>query len=123
MVYVSVGSNIPDARGKVEDAIRFLSSLLDGIECSSLYETPCMRNASAPAYTNAVVGGTTFYNGGSLVRIFKSYERIKGRTGDKGDGVVIDLDLVACDGEILRERDFNALHFQIGLKDIDSWQR
>lgn len=122
-VFVGVGANVADARKNVEEAIRFLGSLLGEVESSRLYETPCMGNAMAPAYTNAVVSGTTFYDCDGLIRVLKSYEKLKGRCRDKNEGVAIDLDLVACDGDVLRERDFNALHFKIGLKEITSWQK
>lgn len=122
-VFVGVGANVADARKNVEEAIRFLGALLGEVESSCLYETPCMGNDTAPAYTNAVVSGTTFYDCNELVRVLKAYEQLKGRCRDKSKSVVIDLDIVICNGDVLRERDFNALYFQIGLKEITSWQK
>lgn len=122
-VYVGVGSNVADSERKVQEAIGFLCALLGDAECSHIYETPCMGNAACAPYTNAVVSGESLYDCDALNRIFKSYEQLQGRVRGKGKEVVIDLDLVVCDREVLRKRDFEALHFRIGLKDMESWQK
>lgn len=119
MVAVGLGSNRSDALEQVQSALLFLNALLCDGEQSSLYVTPSMGHKDAPEYTNAVFIGTTRYGYEQLVSIMKAYETLSGRVRGNGEPVAIDLDLVMWNGKVLRERDFNAVHFRIGYEEIE----
>lgn len=119
-VIISIGSNCGDRHALVEKAIEWLNTILMQTKASSIYETPCALKSGTP-YMNAVVKGYFSGNGFSLDDLLKEKEHKMGRTAEcreKGQ-VPIDLDIVVCDGEILKSWDYRQRFFQIGLQQIE----
>lgn len=121
-VAIGLGSNCKDACRQVKSALIFLNALLCEGRQSSLYVTPSMGHKEAPDYTNAVFVGTTRYSCEQLIAIMKAYETLCDRVRGNGEPVVIDLDLVVCNGKILRGRDYNAVHFRTGYEEVELCQ-
>ena len=118
-VILGVGSNCGDRKASVEKAIDWLKTVLMQVEVSDIYETPCALKAGKP-YFNAVVKG--FYEGDAfqLEDLLKDKERQMGRTAacrESGD-VPVDIDLVVCDGVIIKKWDYRQKFFQIGLNQL-----
>lgn len=119
--YISIGSNTAGAPRFMEAAIAFLRTLLSNCLVSDLYCTKPLGAKPVNDYTNAVACGTSTLDPEQLNRQLKEFEAAQGRTKEesKKGNVVIDLDIVTADGEILRPRDYSALHFRIGYEQLN----
>lgn len=118
-VVISVGSNCGDRKANVEEALRWLKSLLMQTKCSPVYETPCALESGTP-YMNAVISG--FYEGVGyeLNDRLKMKEHEMGRNADcrsRGE-VPVDMDIVMENGEVVKEWDFRQKFFQIGYSSL-----
>lgn len=119
--YISIGSNVEHADRRVNDAIRMLCDTFDSAAHSSIYTTKPLGGKNVADYTNAVVRGISPLDFEELNPRLKEYERKCGRTPEKSERgeIEIDLDIVVADGEILRKRDFDAIHFQKGYREMN----
>lgn len=116
ILMIGVGSNAPDKKHRMEQAIDFLRSSLEDFRCSSVYSTPALNGVDAD-YLNAVACGSCALSVEQAVAVLKDYERKCGRK--KGDKfVVIDMDLVIADGEVLRPRDMQHEYFLRGYNEL-----
>lgn len=118
-VYVSLGSNVAEGKVEIEEAFRFLDGVLDDTAHSSIYVTAPLSGIGAN-YRNAVTFGWTDISAEELSKLFKEYERSRGRRPeDKEAGrVVVDLDLVIYGDKVLRERDASCDFFVKGYNEI-----
>lgn len=117
--YLSIGGNAPGScmlLGKVCDMLE-REFMVTGM--SDIYTTQAL-NGLAPDYYNAVVRIDSPVPHDILNLRFKQMERELGRRPeDKATGIVpVDIDIVVCDGEVVRPRDFGARHFRIGYEDL-----
>lgn len=120
-VVISIGSNCGDRKKSVEEAINWLKTVLIQTKISSIYETPCAMKSGKP-YMNAVVSGFYQGTGFQLDDAIKEKEHEMGRTSEcreKGE-VPVDMDIVVCDGEVLRDWDFRQKFFRLGYSQIHS---
>lgn len=118
-VVISIGSNCGDRRKMVEKAVEWLKSILMQTSCSGIYETPCARHTDV-TYLNAVVKGYYSGTGFELDDILKGKEHEMGRTAEcrEAGKVPIDMDIVICDGEVLKDWDYRQKFFRIGFEQI-----
>lgn len=117
VVYIGIGSNMPDGDKRITDALAFLSDHYAGFACSDVYNTPSVSLGDDSVYFNSVARCSV-----ADLRCFeqemKQYETACGRVhADKS--VVIDLDVVVAGDEILRPRDFGREYFQIGYRQLN----
>lgn len=117
VVYIGIGSNMPDGDRRVADALAFISDHYAGFACSDVYNTPSVSLGDDSVYFNAVarcrVADLCCFE-----QEMKQYETTCGRVhADKS--VVIDLDVVVAGDEILRSRDFGRKYFQIGYRQLN----
>lgn len=114
---LSLGSNIGNREGNVNETIVLLSSLFPGLESSGIYETPEIHGVGAP-YMNAVVRCRMNHEYDEFCSWAKEVERRRGRNSEtrmRGE-VPIDIDVVIWDGEVMRPADFAREFFQIGYR-------
>lgn len=111
---ISLGSNTPDAPHQLQRAFRWLASVGILRKVSHIYSTPDIRNPQAPPYSNAVALVECNREPADMNALAKDYEHSMHREHGTGR-VIIDLDVVTCDNEVLRERDYAAPYFVIGL--------
>lgn len=119
-VVISIGSNYGDRIANVSEAMKWLSKeILVESRSSDIYETPCALDEGHD-YMNGVVAGFYQGTGFSLEETLKEKEHLMGRTSElrKQKLVPIDLDIVICDGEILKEWDYRQKFFKIGYEQI-----
>lgn len=119
-VTISIGSNCGDRNSLIEEAINWLEKILMQTKCSAVYETPCALKAGKP-YLNAVLRGFYPGDGIELESLLKEKEKNMGRDSkcrERGD-VPIDMDIVICAGDIVKEWDYRQKFFQIGFKEIE----
>ncbi len=116
---ISIGSNKLDGEMRVDAAIGWLRGLLSGCVVSHIYVTAACNGVGAD-YFNAVLVGD--YNGelSDIAQMIKCYEIEAGRVADDSKSVAIDIDVVMCDGNVLREWDFNQRYFKIGYAVINN---
>lgn len=110
---LSLGSNC--CAENVEKAILWLKMTFIMSDSSSLYQTPPAKGDGLP-YTNAVVSVNSEKSIEELNAMFKTYERNVGRDDDcrRTQCVPIDIDIVLCNGEIIRQWDYRQTFFRIG---------
>lgn len=116
---VVAGSNADDSRLNVEKAVKFIAKQWKILRKSEIYTTPDFLG-SGKSYNNAVIEFESEIATEAMEIIFKEYEKEEGRTPEaKTAGhVPIDLDIVVCDGEILRIKDFNTRYFKMGYNQL-----
>lgn len=115
-ITVCIGSNLPDGHKKVAEALSWLTQILSQCRFHGPYPTEPYGEASAECqYFNAVAIGNTSLSELSLNKAFKDYEHSHGRQPGNRNIVAIDLDLVVCNGRVLRQSDFEAPYFTEGF--------
>ena len=96
---ISIGSNVPDKRERVEKA------------CEELGQ---------PDYCNAVARFSTTDDYETLRLFFKTMESDYGRVrhSDAVALIPLDIDIVMWDGAVLRQRDMGQEYMRIGLEQL-----
>lgn len=113
-VWISLGSNVPDARRLIAEACERLKLILDEMTVSEPYVTPALGQP-APDYTNCVVRGLTALTVDEIEQFCKQTEADLGRRRLPGKKLVeIDLDLIIVADRIIRPTDFNRSYFRRG---------
>ena len=118
-VTLGIGSNMADGRRRVAEALDFLGSMLEDLECSTIYTTAAASGHGAD-YTNAVARGVSQLGYDELNLRLKRYETETGRTDEarrRGE-VAVDIDIVMMDDEIVRPRDTAQDYFKIGFSQL-----
>lgn len=118
---VCVGSNSPDAKHKVSNAITWLQTMLTEYQCHGPYPTePYGAGASDAPYFNAVITGHTCHTIEHLTSLFKNYETANGRVHGSSfpARIDIDIDLVVWNDTILRPADYAAPYFTEGFRHL-----
>ncbi len=118
-IIFSISSNSTDRQKKIHDGIEELRTLIPNLKYSEPFTSDCFDGNGLEYLTVAAKGETSF--GIDRIEVFiKAFEWNIGRDRDnEKDGVVnIDIDIVACDGKILKPRDYKAPGFQKALKTI-----
>lgn len=117
---ISLGANCGDRESNIKQAIRCIGSRLgEAFSGSEIYETPDAYGGERP-YLNSVVKVFSIRSRAEIEDFCKNVEKEMGRDAEaraRGD-VPVDLDLVVFDGQVLKERDFNASFFQIGYANL-----
>lgn len=117
--YISVGSNVDEARDCVAGAITRLREMLDDVTSSAIYSTPSVSIGDDSTYCNAVVSARSKLSEAELSHRFKELEAQFGRRRD-GDRhrVELDLDIVVAGDRVVRPRDFGRRYFRIGYQEL-----
>ncbi|MBD5244382.1 MAG: hypothetical protein HDS02_04645 [Bacteroides sp.] len=118
-VWVSLGSNVAERQLKIAEALQCLKALMSDMLVSDSYVTPALNGIDSD-YMNAVATGVISIGVDEFSALCKDIERNLGRSpASKQRGEVeIDLDLVVCDGKIIRPSDFSREYFQRGYRQL-----
>jgi 2-amino-4-hydroxy-6-hydroxymethyldihydropteridine diphosphokinase len=109
--YIGIGSNLGDARGNVERALRELEAIGTVRRRSSLYRTAPWGNTDQPAFVNAVALVETPLPPRALLEQLQNMERRIGRVpGPKWGPRAIDLDVLTYGDLRIAEDDFIVPH-------------
>ncbi len=97
---LALGSNAPDAAGRLDAAVDALAALGCVRRCSSR-ATGRDVSARGPRYLNQLVRVDSLLGRDALIAALKTIEREQGRTDRRDDGVcALDIDLLAAlDGD------------------------
>ena len=118
---ISIGSNVPDKRERVEKACEELKNRFYSFQVSSIYTTPAVgRCAGQPDYCNAVARFSTTDDYETSRLFFKTMESDYGRVrhSDAVALIPLDIDIVMWDGAVLRQRDMGQEYMRIGLEQL-----
>lgn len=123
-VFVSIGANTQERRLNIEKAIERLNQTFEDFRVSQIYETACWRGEGLP-YLNTVASFLTEMDATSLEKMFKEWEAEAGRKTDANSRniVPLDIDVVVCNGGILKLRDFERNYFKIGFLELCNPQK
>lgn len=111
---LTLGSNTADRFERIGQAIDWLDKTFGIASKTAIYSSPDAYHRGRPPYANAIVIVRSGIGTEELNRMFKQFEAEQGR--DRTTGLVpIDIDIVVADNEILRQRDYNAPYFVMGL--------
>lgn len=116
---ISIGSNVPDKKKRVENACEELKSLFPSFESSPIYTTGAVgRCTGQPDYCNAVARLSTSDDYEALKKFFKEKESEYGRVhdGSRTTLVPLDIDIVVWNGAVMRPRDMQQEYMRIGLE-------
>jgi 2-amino-4-hydroxy-6-hydroxymethyldihydropteridine diphosphokinase len=109
--YIGIGSNLGDAIGNVERALRELDTVGTVCRRSSLYRTRPWGNTDQPAFVNAVALLETSLSPRALLERLQDIERKLGRVpGPKWGPRAIDLDVLTYDEDAFEEHDLTIPH-------------
>lgn len=116
---VVAGSNYPDSYLRVESAREFISCKWEMIRSSSIYTSPDMLGGGC-LYHNAVIEFESEVAIDKIDSELKDYEKREGRTKELKEvgRVPIDIDIVVCDGIVVRPKDYNTKYFMIGYRQL-----
>lgn len=113
---VCLGSNAQMAAHHIDKAVDFISAISEIKHDTGPYLSDPEKSASGPCYTNRILilkaaGDCDYFH--SLCKHYESLERCS--TVEEGR-VTIDIDIVVCDGEVLRPLDFASAYFRKGIE-------
>lgn len=119
---ISIGSNTPDRRERMERAVEWLAETFHVTASSKIYETAEYHGRYAPYFNCVVRAESTESDTTAIISRLKAYERSQGRTEEsKTTGQVpIDLDLVTFNDSILRPHELDREYFLIGYREINN---
>lgn len=112
-VFLSLGSNLGDRAANLGGALEMLlrSGVLEGIRCSSAYETEPVDVPDQGDFLNLVCGGTTRLGPHGLLQACQDIERLLGRETTRNKGPrLIDLDILLFGDLVLHERKLTVPH-------------
>lgn len=112
--YLGIGSNVEEASAFISKALRLLDE--NGYKLTGCSDTYVV---STP-YLNLVAQVECATDYPELLRFTKDIEKRLGRKPEhKASGIVpIDIDIVVCDDDILRPKDFGSKYFSEGYNQI-----
>jgi 2-amino-4-hydroxy-6-hydroxymethyldihydropteridine diphosphokinase len=111
IAYISLGSNVGDRLGNVQDAIARMGELGEVVRVSSWYETEPVEFTEQPWFLNGVVDLRTELAARALMQELLKIERAMGRERNRPKGPRnIDLDLLLIDNDIVNTPDLTVPH-------------
>ena len=120
-IIVGIGSNVVDAKERVEECCRLLSQISIESRFSSVYETEAVGTLPQPNYHNCVGVLSVIQSFDELKQKFKEMEREAGRLPEhKTEGkVIIDIDIVVWNNEVVKPTDLTRTYMTIGMEELN----
>lgn len=109
--YLSLGSNVGDRFGQLQEAIRSLALLGEVRQVSSFYETEPMEFTDQPWFLNCAVELRTRYTPHNLMQALLAIEQEMGRIRNQPKGPRrIDIDLLLFNQEVVQHDELTVPH-------------
>lgn len=117
---VGIGSNVVDARVRVEQCCKLLTSMVEEAKFSFVYETEAVGTLPQPNYHNCVGVISTTRPFEEMKQALKDMEREAGRLPEhKAEGkVIIDIDIVVWNNEVIKPTDLTRTYMTIGMEEL-----
>ncbi|MBO5720861.1 MAG: 2-amino-4-hydroxy-6-hydroxymethyldihydropteridine diphosphokinase [Bacteroidales bacterium] len=118
---IGIGSNLEDAKQRVEECCKDVLSMVDEAKFSSIYETEAVGSIPQPNYYNCVGVLATSQTFEELKQKLKDYERLAGRLPEhKSEGkVIIDIDIVVWNTDVIKPTDLSRSYMTIGMDELN----
>ena len=118
---LSLGSNTHNREALMENATEWLRQNFSCVRLSDIYNTAAFFG-NAPDYLNMVAQVESALTAEELIVAAKEFEQLCGRchAPDHAQNVAMDVDVMSCDGEILRPDEYGRTYFTKGLKQLFS---
>lgn len=118
---IGIGSNIPDAKQRVEECCADILKMVGKAQYSSIYQTIAVGTMPQPNYHNCVGVIETTATFEKLKEQLKAYERRAGRLPEhKKEGkVIIDIDIVVWNKEVIKPTDLTRTYMTIGMNEMN----
>lgn len=118
IVYLCLGSNIPDRVGYIQQATRLLGAhdKIKIIRTSTLYETEPFEKKQQNWFVNAVVELKTSLSPDDFLNVVHSIEEKLGRNRDEKDKYAdrtIDIDILFWNSEIINQSNLQIPHYAL----------
>ncbi len=113
--YLSLATTVTTP-GHLDTIVRLIKEAWRNAEVSEAYTTPDATGRSDTLYTNAVVRVSSHASPFDMDARAKALEARMGRTRIPGAPILLDLDVVVCDDEVLRPRDYERDYFVRGYE-------
>lgn len=116
MIAIGIGSNLGDRISYLREAKCQLANILQGMRCSSIYESPALLLPDSPKawdqpFLNAVLVGQSDREPLALLRVLKEIESTLGRQkGERWAPRKIDLDLLFVGDRVMQTDDLTLPH-------------
>lgn len=115
MLFLSLGTNLGQREQNLLRAIRLIQKRIGTIVSqSAFYTTEPWGFESENTFLNACIGVETTLSPRDILRKTQAIERQMGRTNKSTDGHyhdrIIDIDILLCDDQIVREPDLQIPH-------------
>ena len=118
-VYLGLGSNLGDRRGRLLEALERLEAHVKLEVCSSIYETEPWGYVEQPRFLNAVCGGETDLTPEELLGAVKTVETEMGREPIFRYGPrAIDIDILLYDAALIEQENFSVPHPHLHERDF-----
>lgn len=118
---LSIGSNAPDKAARMAAAKQWLADAFTDVVCSEIY-TSAPISGIGPDYANMVAQVSADADTPRMIELGKEYERSCGRTPQSKvlGSVPIDVDVVICNGEIVRPAEYARPYFRRGYDSLSA---
>ena len=113
-VYLSLGSNLGNRQGNLDQALKLLSQRMQVGKVSSIYDTEPVGNANQPRYLNLVCEVKTRVAPEGLLTMVKGLEQMMGRRSKTGEPRIIDIDILLYADKVMQTKDLEIPHPRMG---------
>ena len=115
---VGIGSNVVDARVRVEQCCKLLTSMVEAAKFSFVYETEAVGTLPQPNNCVGVISTARPFE--EMKQALKDMEREAGRLPEhKAEGkVIIDIDIVVWNNEVIKPTDLTRTYMTIGMEEL-----
>jgi 2-amino-4-hydroxy-6-hydroxymethyldihydropteridine diphosphokinase len=113
-VYLSLGSNLGNRQGNLDQALKLLSQRMQVGKVSSIYDTEPVGNTSQPRFLNLVCEVRTRLTPEGLLAMVKGLEQMMGRKSRTGEPRIIDVDILLYGDSMVKVKDLEIPHPKMG---------
>jgi 2-amino-4-hydroxy-6-hydroxymethyldihydropteridine diphosphokinase len=109
-VYLSLGSNLGNRQGNLDQALKLLSQRMQVGKVSSIYDTEPVGNTNQPRFLNLVCEVKTRLTPEGLLTMVKGLEQMMGRRSKTGEPRIIDIDILLYADTVMQTKDLEIPH-------------
>ena len=113
-VYLSLGSNLGNRQGNLDQALKLLSQRMQVGKVSSIYDTEPVGNTNQPRFLNLVCEVKTRVTPEGLLTMVKGLEQMMGRRSKTGEPRIIDIDILLYADKVMQTKDLEIPHPRMG---------
>ncbi len=109
-VYLSLGSNLGNRQGNLDQALKLISERMRLGKVSSIYDTEPVGLVNQPRFLNLACEVFTRLSPEGLLALLKGIEQKMGRYSRSGEPRIIDIDIVLFDDQVINTKNLVIPH-------------